>query len=119
MIFKNKISTMQLTFVYLVVCKVQRHVWQGTPTSSGAVPEQRRCHTGGCAVRRTGKTGSRATVPDVCAVCQTDDFGHNDDYHGHCDEGGVQMEDVAVVCLFGDVRPRHSEQAGELPEARR
>jgi len=78
---------MQLTFVYLIVClhdrTVQRDVWQGTPTSAGAVPEQRRRHTGGCAVRRTGKTGGRATVPDVRAVPQTDHCGH----HHHHDSG--------------------------------
>jgi len=120
-------------FVYLIVClhdlTVQRDVRQGTPTSAGAVPEQRRRHTGGCAVRRTGKTGGRATVPDVRAVRQTDDRGrdHHLDHHhdsGHDDDdddgrGGVQMEDVAVVGVFGDVRPGHAEQAGELPAPRR
>jgi len=95
-------------------------VWQRTPTSAGAVPEQRRLHIGGCAVRRTGKTGYSATVPDVRAVRQTSDSGHH--YHsGHHDGdqgyGGVQMEDVAMVGLFGDVRPWYAEQEGELPAA--
>lgn len=127
----NKLSTMQLTFVYLIVCShdrtVQRHVWKGTPTSAGAMPEQRGRHTGGCAVRRTGKTSGRATVPYVRTVRQTDDCGHHHD-SGHDDDDddddgeghdGVQVEDVAVVGVFGDVRPGYAEQAGELPAARR
>lgn len=86
------------------------------------MPEQRRCNTGGRAVRRSGKTGGRATVQDVRAVRQTCGPGQHDDGAGrddHTGRGGVQVENVTVVGLFGDVRPGHAEQAGELPTTRR
>lgn len=75
-------------------------------------------------MRWTGKTSGRATVPDVRAMPQTSDCGHHhysghhDDHDGNRDDDGVQMEDVAVVDLLGDLRPWHAEQAGELPAAR-
>lgn len=54
---------------------------QGTPTSTGPVPEQRGYVTGGRTVRRSGETGGRATVPDIHVVFQArsgGDRGHDD-----------------------------------------
>lgn len=79
---------------------VQRDVWQGTPTPTGPVPEQRRRASGAGAMRRTRETGSRATVPRPGAVSQ-------------CRR--VPVEDVPVVSVFGVLRTGRAEQTGELP----
>lgn len=91
---------------------MQRDVWQGIPTPAGAVPGRLGHAAGRGPVLRTRRTGSGAAVPRVRALPQTGG-------RGRADRGrrrALQVEDVAVVRVLGDVRPgRHARQARQLP----